>query len=66
MSDFRIFDQGSLVMVEPVTDAAKEWVDENVQLEGWQWLGPAFGVDHRMIVVLASAIAAEGFEMVEG
>lgn len=42
------------------TKAARAWVDANVALEGWQWLGNGFGVDHRYAVDLADAMAAAG------
>jgi hypothetical protein len=60
-TDFRISDQGSIVLIEPVSDAAREWTAENVQLENWQWLGPAFTVDHRMADPLIAAIVDDGF-----
>lgn len=66
MADFRIADQGSIVMVTPLTQPAKDWVEENVQLEGWQWLGGGFAVEPRYVVGLASGIADAGLEMVEG
>lgn len=66
MPDFRIADQGSIVMVTPLTQPAKDWVEENVQLEGWQWLGGGFAVEPRYVMSLASGIADAGLEMVEG
>ncbi len=48
MADVRVNDQGSVVMIEPVSDEAKTWVQENVGLEGWQWFGPAFACEPRM------------------
>lgn len=59
--DFTINDQGSVVMFTPLTDAATAWVDENVALEGWQWLGNSFAVDHRIAQALVDGIEAEGF-----
>jgi hypothetical protein len=45
--DFVITNMGTTVLIRPVTDAAKQWVEDNVETEAWQWLGDAFGVDHR-------------------
>ena len=35
-----------MYLITPKSDRAKEWVDENVGLEPWQWLGDSFAVDH--------------------
>ncbi len=59
--DFLIEDQGSIVLFQPMSDAAKEWFSENVQSEGWQWMGPRLAVDHRPAQHLLEGIEAEGF-----
>jgi hypothetical protein len=64
--DFRIEDQGTIVLVTPLTEGAREWVDANVQLEGWQWLGGSFAVDHRMAQALIDGIEDEGFAVRRG
>ncbi len=46
--DVSVSGGGSLYMVQPISQEAKDWVEENVQLEGWQWMGPAFGVEWRI------------------
>jgi hypothetical protein len=38
---------GSVTMFRPISAQAKTWVEENVELEGWQWIGPAFAVETR-------------------
>lgn len=58
--DFRVSGGGTIYLVEPVSDAAKEWVKENVPLESWQWLGPAFAVEHRYITDLLAGIRGDG------
>ena len=63
MTDFIIRNEYNVVMVEPTTAAAKDWVAANVEIDGWQWLGPAFAVDHRAAVDLLLGIDAEGFTM---
>lgn len=52
---------GSVVTFTPLTEEAKAWFDENVQSEGWQWIGASLGVDHRMANLLAEGLVAEGF-----
>lgn len=60
MADFQIFDRGSVVGFAPQTEAATEFVDENVHLESWQWQGNVFWADHRPAQDLIDGIAAEG------
>ena len=64
MIDFIIRNEGTIVMFEPVSADAQDWVVENVRLDDWQWLGPAFGVDHRYAAALIEAIQAADFDMV--
>jgi len=66
MSDVTIEDHGSVVMVRPVSDAAKSWVKEHVQLESWQWLGGAFACDHRMVMDLVDGMVEAGLEVSDG
>jgi hypothetical protein len=63
MSDFQIADHGSIISIKPVSDAARQWVDENVVSEPWQWLGGALCVDVRCARHLVDEIAAQGFEI---
>lgn len=46
---------------EPVTEAAKEFVEENLELEDWQKLGGTFACDHRPARQLARQLSDEGF-----
>lgn len=43
-----ICDQGTVVLFRLNTDAAEAFVEENVHLENWQWLGNwSFAAEHR-------------------
>lgn len=59
-SDFSVSNQGNIFMVYPKSDDAREWVQENVGLEGWQWLGGGFAVDQHMIEHLIDGMAEAG------
>ena len=59
--DFRVRSHGTVWTFEPLTEAAKEVTATELNLEGWQWYGPAFGVDHRPAHDLVTALEAEGF-----
>lgn len=58
--DVTFSDQGSITLVTPHTEAATAWVDENVQLEGWQWIGTAFAVEPRFLQHLLDGMAGDG------
>lgn len=60
-TDFSIYDEGSVVVITPLNDDARDWIEENVQSEGWQWLGHGLCVDHRMAGPLVDGIASAGF-----
>ena len=63
MSDFKIADHGSIITIRPVSEAARQWLAENVLSEPWQWLGGALCADHRLARDLVEEIVAAGFAM---
>ena len=44
----------------PLTDRAKEWIDQNVETESWQWFGHALVVEHRYAWGLAQGMQDAG------
>lgn len=58
--DVRVSGGGSIYMVEPVSETALTWVEENVGLESWQWMGDAFAVEHRYIENLVAGMQDAG------
>ena len=50
----------SVYLFVPISPEAQIWVDENVQLESWQWLGAGFGVEHRYAQELSDGMTADG------
>jgi len=59
--DFLVRPNGTIWLFEPVSDRAKEYTLTILDVQDWQWIGPAFGVDHRIANDLASALEEEGF-----
>lgn len=59
--DFLVRPNGTIWMFEPVSEPAKEFTLTILDVQDWQWIGPAFGVDHRIANDLASALEEEGF-----
>lgn len=51
----------SLVLVTPGNSAEREWLDENVRSESWQWLGPSLAVDLRFANDLIAGAKDAGF-----
>ena len=63
MSDFQIADQGSILLFRPLTEAARQWLDENVVAEPWQWVQGALCVEARFALDLIIEIEEAGFEI---
>ena len=57
MEHFEINDQGTVVVVTPLSDEAKQWVDNNVFTEPWQEMGDGFACEPRMVESLLNAFA---------
>lgn len=51
-----ITDHGTIVLFTPLDAGAREWLEDNVHAEPWQWLDGALAVDHRMAGPLVAAI----------
>jgi hypothetical protein len=62
--DILVDDRGSVFLLTPVTQLAKEWVKEHLNLEGWQWLGDAFAVEHRFVAALVDGMKSDGLKVV--
>lgn len=63
MADLLVRDEGTVVVFRPATDAAKEWVAENIVSEPWQWLGGRLAVDHRYADSIIQSAAYDGLEV---
>ncbi len=46
-TDVFVQNHGSLVLFTLNTRAAREWVEDNLKTESWQWLGKALAVEAR-------------------
>ena len=62
--DFRIRDEGTVVIFTPLTKDAEAFL-ERCDSEPWQWVGPSLVVDHRPAMDLIEAIRMEGLEPAE-
>lgn len=62
-TDFRMEDRGTVFMFTPLSEAAKDFVRDELEVEGWQWLGDSFGVDHRTANSLYELLSETGFSI---
>lgn len=60
MADFTIENHGSIFLVRPQNEPAREHLAENVQ-EDAQWFGDALVVEHRYARDLAAALEDNGY-----
>jgi hypothetical protein len=61
MSDFSISDHGTVISIRPRNEAARQWLDENVISEPWQWVQGALCVEVRFARDLIIEIEQAGF-----
>jgi hypothetical protein len=59
----RVENQGSIILLRPLNDAAEAWLDDNVQTEGWQWFGGALATEPRMVLPVLEGFVADGGEV---
>jgi hypothetical protein len=58
-SDFDLTNQGSLMILVPVSEAAQEWANEHLPDDAMKW-GGGFVIEHRFIDNIVDGIEAEG------
>ena len=63
MSDFQIADYGSIISIQPLNGAARQWLYENVVSEPWQSVQGALCVEARFARELVAEITDAGFEI---
>lgn len=63
MADIIVHFQGSVVGFTPRTAEGRDWIDENVQSEDWQWMGRTLWIDHRFAEDLTDGMADAGLEL---
>lgn len=59
--DFHLIDAGSLVGFYPLTAEARDWFNNSVTSDGWQWMGNICYVENRYAGDLYAGIVSEGF-----
>ena len=64
MADVLVRNEGSVVMLTPKSEEARAWVDENLGLESWQWLGNSFAVEWRYAPDIVDGMVGDGLEVI--
>lgn len=59
MADFTLTNHGSLCMLTPHTEAAEQWIDDNLPADR-QTLGRSVAIEPRYAADIVSGIRAEG------
>lgn len=57
--DFRVVNHGSVVIIEPVTEAAQEWVDISIDPTA-QWWGRGFVAEPRYVANIIAGVEEAG------
>lgn len=57
--DFELTDHGSVSLLRPITDEAREWIDENIGDDA-QWLGRGLAIEHRYVGDIVEGILNDG------
>ena len=58
--DFHAYDHGSLVGLDPLTQAASDWLSNNVEAESYQFLGRVLWIDHRLATAVVQGFQNDG------
>ena len=60
-ADFRVTYHGTITTITPLSDACREWLEENVEIEPWQRFGTSIAIEPRYVEQLAQAMIEDGF-----
>lgn len=58
--DFILEEHGSVHLLRPLNAGAKQWLDENVTAEDWQWFGGACAAEPRCVPDVLAGIEDAG------
>ena len=64
MADIEIVDGGSVVLLQPVSDAGREWIDEHIGKDnGFQPYYPAITCEQRYVQDILDGMLGDGLEI---
>jgi hypothetical protein len=56
----RVENEGTVILLRPVNGIARQWLEDNVESEGWQWFGGALACEPRTVVPVLEGFVADG------
>ena len=62
MTDFQLTDRGSICVLRPMNDEAREWIDFNVDPDA-QWFGRGVVIEPRYVSDIAEGIVSDGLSI---
>jgi hypothetical protein len=63
MPDLRVENHGSIALLIPQNETAREWLNDNVASEPWQWFGDGLAAEPRYVDMLIDGALDEGLEV---
>lgn len=63
--DITVTNCGTLALINLHTPAAREWVDEAVEVPSWAWMGLGFGCEPRLVETLLLGAEDAGLEVLQ-
>ncbi len=60
--DFSLSDHGSIVLLHPLTFAARAWVEEHIDPDHQEWAGSVV-IEPRYVLDIVRGIEADGLEV---
>ena len=61
--DIKIEQHGTVATLQPLTGAARQWVEANVITEPWQWLGGRLCIDPAYANDIAAGAVNDGLRV---
>jgi hypothetical protein len=63
MADLTYTNHGTIGILAGVSEAGKEWLEQNVQAEGWAHWGGGIAVEPRYVGAILDGAANDGLEV---
>ena len=63
MSDIEIENHGTVVLIRPLTDNGRTWVEEHVEAEAWQWFGGGVAAEPRAVPAVIEGMLGDGLKV---
>ena len=59
-ADVLVENHGSVALLTPMTPDARQWIDEHVQVEPWQWIGCSIACEPRSLEQIVEGMQESG------